>query len=259
MASVASVTVHYESLDRVGVIRLDRPEARNAINGEMATAIESAIDSLEADDSVWTGILCANGPAFCAGADLKAIAAGGANLATERGGFAGLVDRNREKPLIAAVEGPAVAGGTEIVLACDLIVASATAHFGIPEVKRSLIAAAGGLFRLPQVLPPKVAMELALTGGDLSAGEAHRHGMVNRLTEPGKAFEVALQMAAEINANAPLAVRASRRSILATRHLSDPEANAVVMEESQGVWRTEDFAEGPIAFVEKRTPVWKGR
>ncbi len=251
--------VEYELLERVGLIRLNRPEARNAINGSMAAAIEAAVDRFEEDDEAWVGVICANGPAFCAGADLKAIAAGETDLATERGGFAGVVDRTRSKPLIAAVEGPAVAGGTEIILACDLVVASTGAHFGIPEVKRSLIAAAGGLLRLPRVLPPSIAMELALTGADLSATEAHRHGMVNRLVEPGSALEKALELAAEINGNAPLAVRASRRSILATRLLPDEEANTVVMEESRAVWRSEDFQEGPLAFIEKRPPVWKGR
>lgn len=251
--------VEYERLERAGLIRLNRPEARNAINGAMAVAIEVAVDRLEEDDEAWLGIICANGSAFCAGADLKAIAAGETDLATERGGFAGVVDRVRDKPLIAAVEGPAVAGGTEIVLACDLVVASTEAHFGIPEVKRSLIAAAGGLVRLPRALPPGIAMELALTGSDLSATEAHRHGMVNRLVEPGRALDAALELAAEINANAPLAVRASRRSILATRLLPDDEANTVVREESRAVWQTEDFQEGPRAFVEKRPPAWKGR
>ncbi len=251
--------VEYEVLERVGLIRLNRPEARNAINGAMAKAIEAAIDQLEHDDEAWVGVLCANGSAFCAGADLKVIAAGLADLATERGGFAGLVNRSRNKPLIAAVEGPALAGGTEIVLACDLVVASTGARFGIPEVKRSLIAAAGGLFRLPRVLPPRVAMELALTGADLSATDAHHHGMVNRLVEPGRALEGALELAAEINANAPLAVRASRRSILPTSLLPDDEAKAVVAEESRAVWHSEDFNEGPSAFIEKRPPVWKGR
>ena len=259
VASVAGVIVEYESIDRVGFIRMNRPDARNAINSEMAEAIETAVDQLEQDDQAWVGLLCSNGPAFCAGADLKAIASGSANLTTSKGGFAGLVDRERSKPLIAVVDGPAVAGGTEIVLACDLVVASTAAHFGIPEVKRSLIAAAGGLFRLPYFLPPTVAMELALTGRDLSAEDAHRYGMVNRLTEPGRALEVALDLAAEINANAPLAVRSSRRSILATRFLSDKEANTVVTSESQAVWRSEDFLEGPRAFIEKRNPVWKGR
>ncbi len=251
--------VEYEVRGRVGIITLNRPEARNAVNSELAEALEAAVDRLEDDDEVWAGILCGSGPAFCAGADLKAIAGGSARLTTDRGGFAGLVDRERTKPLIAAVEGPAVAGGTEIVLACDLVVASESAHFGIPEVKRSLIAAAGGLIRLPRSLPRNVAMELALTGRDLDATSAHAFGLVNRLTPPGGALEEALALAGEINANAPLAVRASRRAVLATRLMPDEEAAALVHEESAAVWRTDDFREGPRAFIEKRPPVWSGR
>ena len=173
--------VEYETRDRTALIGLNRPEARNAINSEMAEAIEGAIDRLEADDAMWAGVLYSTGPVFCAGADLKAIAGGASDLGTERGGFAGIVRRDRNKPLIAALEGPAVAGGTEIVLSCDLVVAAVTARFGLPEVKRSLIAAAGGLYRLPRALPRNVAMELTLTGGDLDAATAHRHGLVNRL------------------------------------------------------------------------------
>ena len=251
--------VEYEVLERVGLIRLNRPEARNAINGAMAKAIEAAIDQLEHDDEAWVGVLCANGSAFCAGADLKVIAAGLADLGTERGGFAGLVNRSRNKPLIAAVEGPALAGGTEIVLACDLVVASTGARFGIPEVKRSLIAAAGGLFRLPRVLPPRVAMELALTGADLSATDAHHHGMVNRLVEPGTVVEAALALADHVNANAPLAVRATRRAIIASTLLDDGEAFRLGGRLSAEIFATEDFAEGPRAFIEKRPPEWQGR
>jgi len=251
--------VEYETRDRTALIGLNRPEARNAINSEMAEAIEGAIDRLEADDAMWAGVLYSTGPVFCAGADLKAIAGGASDLGTERGGFAGIVRRDRHKPLIAALEGPAVAGGTEIVLSCDLVVAAVTARFGLPEVKRSLIAAAGGLYRLPRALPRNVAMELALTGGDLDAATAHRHGLVNRLVEPGQALEAAMDLAAEINQNAPLAVRASRRAILATQLLDDDEAERLVRRESRLVWRSDDFREGPRAFVEKRPPVWQGR
>ena len=167
------MTVDFEVRDRIAIITLNRPEARNAVSQQLAEDLEAAIDRLEADEDLWIGILCGNGPAFCAGADLKAIASGEARLTTRRGGFAGLVRRTRTKPLIAAVEGPAVAGGTEIVLSCDLVVASTTARFGLPEVKRSLVANAGGLFRLPRALPRNVAMELALTGdgGFIGVGE----------------------------------------------------------------------------------------
>mgnify|MGYP006122306369 FL=1 len=253
------MTVNFEVRDRIAIITLNRPEARNAVSQQLAEDLEAAIDRLEADDALWIGILCGNGPAFCAGADLKAIASGEARLTTERGGFAGLVRRVRTKPLIAAVEGPAVAGGTEIVLSCDLVVASTTARFGLPEVKRSLVANAGGLFRLPRALPTNVAMEMALTGDDLDAEAAHRHGLVNRLVQPGHALATAVELAEAVNANAPLAVRASRRVVLAARLLEDDEAFEVAANATREVFRTEDFREGPRAFVEKRSPVWTGR
>ena len=253
------MTVDFEIRDRIAIITLNRPEARNAVSQQLAEDLESAIDRLEADEALWIGILCGNGPAFCAGADLKAIASGEARLTTKRGGFAGLVRRVRTKPLIAAVEGPAVAGGTEIVLSCDLVVASTTARFGLPEVKRSLVANAGGLFRLPRALPVNVAMEMALTGDDLDAEAAHRHGLVNRLVQPGHALATALELAEAVNANAPLAVRASRRVVLAARLLEDDEAFEVAANATREVFRTEDFREGPRAFVEKRSPIWTGR
>jgi enoyl-CoA hydratase len=253
------MTVNFEIRDRIAIITLNRPEARNAVSQQLAEDLEVAIDRLEADDALWIGILCGNGPAFCAGADLKAIASGEARLTTERGGFAGLVRRVRTKPLIAAVEGPAVAGGTEIVLSCDLVVASTTARFGLPEVKRSLVANAGGLFRLPRALPINVAMEMALTGDDLDAEAAHRHGLVNRLVQPGHALATAVELAEAVNANAPLAVRASRRVVLAARLLEDDEAFEVAANATREVFRTEDFREGPRAFVEKRSPIWTGR
>ena len=253
------MTVNFEIRDRIAIITLNRPEARNAVSQQLAEDLEAAIDRLEADDALWIGILCGNGPAFCAGADLKAIASGEARLTTKRGGFAGLVRRVRTKPLIAAVEGPAVAGGTEIVLSCDLVVASTTARFGLPEVKRSLVANAGGLFRLPRALPINVAMEMALTGDDLNAEAAHRHGLVNRLVQPGQALATAVELAEAVNANAPLAVRASRRVVLAARLLEDDEAFEVAADATREVFRTEDFREGPRAFVEKRSPIWTGR
>jgi len=253
------MTVNFEVRDRIAIITLNRPEARNAVSQQLAEDLEAAIDRLEADDALWIGILCGNGPAFCAGADLKAVASGEARLTTKRGGFAGLVRRVRTKPLIAAVEGPAVAGGTEIVLSCDLVVASTTARFGLPEVKRSLVANAGGLFRLPRALPTNVAMEMALTGDDLDAEAAHRHGLVNRLVQPGHALATAVELAEAVNANAPLAVRASRRVVLAARLLEDDEAFEVAANATREVFRTEDFREGPRAFVEKRSPIWTGR
>lgn len=254
--------VNYEQRGHVAVLTINRPEARNAVNGDVASGIEEGIDRLEADDETWVGVLAGEGTVFSAGADLKAIAAGqAAGLATERGGFAGLVRRQRAKPLIAAVDGRALAGGCEMALACDLIVASTAAEFGVPEVKRSLVAAGGGLIRLPQVLPAKVAMELALTGDPISADRAYALGMVNALVEPGQAVEAAVALAERICANAPLAVRESRRVVL--RALSDPTAEEalwqITNEAFANVARSEDFKEGPMAFIEKRAPQWKGR
>lgn len=252
--------IKFEVVGHVAVISLDRVEARNAINGAMARAIEAAIDRLEDDDDLWVGILTHEGPVFCAGADLKEIAAGNVgSLATKRGGFAGIVVRERTKPLIAAVDGHAVAGGTEIALACDLRVASTESKFGIPEVKRSLVAAAGGLVRLPRVLPPAIAMELAVTGDTLDAPRAHHFGMINELCEPGRAVDTAKALAARITANAPLAVRASRRLILDAPGQTDREGMRAAGAAMTDLSHTDDYAEGPRAFIEKREPVWKGR
>jgi len=209
---------------------------------------------------VWIGVLTGAGPVFSAGADLKVVAAGQfAEMITERGGFAGIVSRERSKPIIAAVDGRALAGGCEIVLACDLVVASTEAQFGIPEVKRSLVAAAGGLARLPRKLPWNVAMELAMTGDPIDAERAHQFGMVNRLCEPGQAVEAAMELADQINANAPLAVRASRKLVLASLEHTDTEIIELSGSEMASLAGTEDFAEGPMAFIEKRDPAWKGR
>src|SRR3954470_1426635 len=203
--------VDYLLQGRVGVLTLNRPEARNAVNGDVSSGMEAALDQLEENDEAWVGGLTHVGPVFSAGADLKAITAGkAADLQTKRGGFAGLVQRQRTKPLIAAVEGPALAGGCEIALACDLIVASKQARFGVPEVKRSLVAAAGALFRLPRALPRNVALEMLMTGDPISAERAHHFGLVNEMVEPGQALSGALALADRIGANAPLAVRESR-------------------------------------------------
>lgn len=252
--------IRFDVDDHVAVISLDRVDARNAINGAMAEAIEGAIDRLEDDDDLWVGILTHEGPVFSAGADLKEIAAGnGGSLATKRGGFAGIVARERTKPLIAAVDGHAVAGGTEIALACDLRVASHPSKFGIPEVKRSLVAAAGGLVRLPRVLPPAIAMELAVTGDTIDATRAHHFGMINEICEPGAAVETAMTLAARITANAPLAVRESRRLILDAPGQTDREGMKAAGRAMMELSTTDDYAEGPRAFIEKRPPNWTGR
>jgi enoyl-CoA hydratase len=252
--------VEYEQQGRTAIITLDRPQARNAINAEVATGIEEAVDRLEADDEVWTGVLSHTGPAFSAGADLKVIAAGqGGSLSTERGGFGGLTRRERTKPLIAAVDGPALAGGCELVLACDLTVASTSASFGLPEVKRSLLALAGGLFRLPRALPLAVAQQVVLTGDPIDAERAWQLGMVNELCEPGQARAAAMALAERINANAPIAVRLSRRVVLGSLARDDDEGWRLSRDAFRELAATEDFHEGPRAFVEKHPPAWRGR
>ena len=178
---------------------------------------------------------------------------------TDRGGFAGIVQRERIKPLIAAVNGDAMAGGFEIALACDLILASSSARFGLPEVKRALIAGAGGLFRLPRLVGQKVAMEMILTGDPISAEKAAEFGLVNRLVEPGKAVETALELAAQINVNAPLAVRASKHLAIETPSMEDRDAIKMASLSMRDLASTEDYKEGPLAFIEKRAPNWQGR
>jgi enoyl-CoA hydratase len=246
--------------DHCAVITIERPEARNAVSPEVARGIEAAIDAAEADGGVRVLVLTGSPPVFSAGADLKAIQAGrGDELSTERGGFAGVTRRERSKPLIAAVEGAALAGGTEIVLACDLVVAARDARFGLPEVKRGLVAAAGGLFRLGRRIPLNLALECALTGDPIDAGVAHQHGLVNQLCEPGEALDAALALAGRITANAPLAVRESRAIVLDCTGAEDEEGWRRTLESRELVAASDDVREGVAAFIEKRAPVWTGR
>jgi enoyl-CoA hydratase len=259
-----SEMVTYEVRGQVALITLNRPDARNAVNDELAQAMEAAIDRLESETDVWVGVLTANTqghskPVFCAGADLKALNAGGQTLGTKRGGFAGFVYRERSKPIIAAVDGLATAGGCEIVLAADMVVATTQSSFGLAEVKRNLIAGAGGLFRLPRAIGQAVAMEVILTGEPLSAERAFQLGLVNRLVEPGTAVQEAIVLAEKIATSAPLAVAASRRVVLASAYATDEELKDLTDKEFAPILQSEDTKEGLMAFIEKRAPQWKGR
>jgi len=252
--------IEFEARGRVALITINRPEARNAINGAVAAGLQAAVERLDADPELWIGVIAGTGPVFSAGADLKEIAAGRvATLSTALGGFAGITRLPRRKPLIAAVDGPALAGGCEIVCTCDMVVASRSASFGIPEVKRSLVAGAGGLFRLPRVIPRNVAMELALTGDPIPAQRAYDLGLVNRLCEPGSAVSAAVALAERICTNAPIAVQLSRAIVLDGMLADDDQAWAMTDAATREVMTTEDFGEGPKAFIEKREPVWVGR
>jgi enoyl-CoA hydratase/carnithine racemase len=240
------------------VVTIDRPEARNAVNGAVANGIAEALDRLDESDDLRVGIVTGAGGTFCSGMDLKAFVTGERPWAGDRG-FAGITQRAARKPLIAAVEGYALAGGFEIALSCDLIVAARDARFGIPEVKRGLVAAAGGLFRLPQRIPYHLAMELALTGDPVGAERAAQMGIVNRLTEPGEALAAARALAGQIVRNAPLALAASKSIVQRAREWTEAEAWDKQGEIAGGVFGSEDAQEGAKAFAEKREPVWQGR
>jgi enoyl-CoA hydratase len=247
-----------ERRGRVLLITINRPDQRNAVNAAVAEGIAAALDELDGDADLSLGILTGAGKGFCAGMDLKAFVAGERPYAGDRG-FAGITQRASVKPLIAAIEGFAVAGGLEVALACDLIVAARGAKLGIPEVKRSLVAAGGALLRLPRVLPRGVAMELALTGEPIGAERGYELGMVNRVAEPGEAVPVAFELAETIAANGPLALAATKRILVEAVQWPDFEFFARQGEIVEPVMRSEDAREGATAFAEKRAPIWRGR
>jgi enoyl-CoA hydratase len=251
-------TVLTEFADGVAVITINRPEARNAVDLETTKALAAAIDELESRPELLVGILTGAGGTFCSGMDLKAFARGEKPALPGRG-FAGITERLPEKPLIAAVEGWAVAGGCELALAADLVVASRAAVFSLPEVKRGLIAVGGGLLRVAKALPYHLAMRLVLTGDPLPAVQAHAYGLVNELTEPGGALEGARALAARITANAPFAVRASKRILSSSVDYTDEAAFAAQREVWAAVAASADAQEGARAFAEKRPPVWRDR
>ena len=236
------------------MITLNRPKARNAIDSELGQALVAAISDLDADDGVSVGVLTGAGGGFSAGMDLKAFASGGMPK-----GFQQFLQQGSQKPLIAAVEGFALAGGLEIALTCDLVVAAKDVKLGIPEVKRGLFAGGGGLFRLPARVPYGLAMELALTGEPISAERAAACDLVARLAEPGAALDAALELAEQIGRNAPLAVAASKQVIRATWGMAEDAAWAAQGPFAGKVFASEDAREGALAFAEKREPAWKGR
>jgi enoyl-CoA hydratase len=247
-----------ERRDGVLLITLNRPDARNAVNGALAQGIADALDELDADDELRIGVLTGAGKGFSSGMDLKAFVKGERPYVDDRG-FAGITMRASDKPLIAAIEGFAVAGGFEIALSCDLIVAARGAKLGIPEAKRSLVAAAGALIRLPKRIPYHLAMELALTGDPILAERGAELGLVNRLTDPGGAVDGALELAAAIAKNGPLALTASKKIIGASLDWTEEEAWQKQGEIAGPVMGSEDAQEGARAFAEKREPRWVGR
>ena len=244
----------------VALVTINRPEARNAVNGAVAAGLEAAVERVEADPEIWAAVLTGAGPhAFCAGADLKEVSAGrSATLATEKGGFAGFVRAKRSKLWIAAAQGHALAGGLELLLACDLAVVAETATLGLPEVKRSLVAA-GGVFRLPRALPKAIALQMIATGEPIPAARAAHFGLVNEVVPAAEVRSSALALARKVRANAPIAVR---ESLAIARRAADLDQDALwelSRAAGQRIRQTEDFREGPRAFVEKRPPRWAGR
>jgi enoyl-CoA hydratase len=255
-AGTGEPEVLVEQRDRILIITINRPKAKNAVNAAVARGLADAVDRLDEDQGLSVGILTGAGGSFCAGMDLKAFARGEVPIVEGRG--MGFTERPPVKPLIAAVEGYALAGGTELALATDLIVAAKDAAFGIPEVKRGLVAGGGGLLRLPERIPPAIAMELALTGENFTAERAHALGMVNVLAEPGGALDAAIELAERITANGPLAVAATKQIIVESRGWSPKtrfaEQNKILMP----VFSSNDAKEGAIAFAEKRPARWTG-
>jgi enoyl-CoA hydratase len=247
-----------ERRGHIFIITINRPEARNAFDGPTSLAMERAIDGFEDDPELRVGIITGAGGVFSAGADLKAAARGARRPAPKRGGF-GIMGMPPKKPIIAAVEGHAVAGGLELCLCCDLIVAARDAKMGVPESRHNLVAIGGALFRLPRRMPYHVVMELAITAETPTAEYFQRYGLVNRIAESGHALDVALELAEKVMVNGPLAVMASKRILQESYRWSDEEAWSKQMEYAGPVTRSEDFKEGLKAFAEKRRPVWKGR
>ncbi len=242
----------------IQIMTLNRPEARNAVTLEMAEAMAAALDALDANPDVSVGIINGAGGTFCAGMDLKGFLQGKRPSLPGRG-FCGITMKPPRKPIIAAVEGYALAGGFEVVLACDLIVASREARFGLPEVKRGLAAAGGGLLRLTRRMPYHIAMECILTGDMLSAERAHQNGLINRMTEPGAALDAAIELAQAVAANGPLSLVASKQVVTESVDWSREEMFDRQAAITNPVFASQDAREGAAAFAEKRKPVWKAQ
>jgi enoyl-CoA hydratase/carnithine racemase len=262
MTAPAEDIVLFELLTpHIALVTLNRPAKRNAISPEVAIAMDAIVKKIENDSNIRVAILTSSEPnVFCAGADLAAVAEGrGAGMETPGGGFGGFVYAQRMTPWIAAVEGLALAGGFEMCLACDMIVASQNARFGLPEVKRGMMAGAGGLPRIAQLLPRTIAAELIATGEPMEAQLAFQHGLINRIVAPGQALRTAQNLAKTIAVNAPLAVQQSLAAMRASIGQSDGTARDIVSDRNAMLRRTDDFKEGPRAFLEKREPVWTGR
>lgn len=250
--------VEFEVRDGIAVVTLNRPQARNAVNGALAAALADITEALDARSDVCVAVLTGACGNFCSGMDLKAFL-NKEDVKPRGRGFAGMIRATIDKPLIAAIEGYALAGGFEIALACDLIVASAGARFGLPEVKRGLVANAGGLVRLPSQIPYRIAMELVLTGATVGVDRLAALGLVNRVVRDGQALAAALELAAEISANGPLAVSTSKRVVRDSRDWPGSEAFDRQDTYTAAVFRSDDAREGARAFAEKRRPQWSGR
>jgi enoyl-CoA hydratase/carnithine racemase len=252
--------VERERRGNVEILTINRPEARNAINGDVTAAMAEALDEAERDDSCWVVVVTGAGDkSFSAGMDLKAFASGQGAGIIDANGFASITRRSFPKPLIAAVNGTALAGGCEIMLSCDLVVAAEHAVFGIPEAKRGLIAGAGGLLRLPKRIPRAVALELALTGEPIDATRAYQIGLVNRVVPAAKLMEEAIGLAELVAENAPLAVRCSKRVMLESADLTEKEAWDLNDSTFSEIFTSADAMEGAVAFAEKRKPNWQGK
>lgn len=251
--------VKSEIIGRVLVITINRPEARNALTYDTSFALAAALNQLDANDDLTVGILTGQGNTFCSGMDLKEFAKTQRRAVVPGRGLGGLCEAPPQKPLIAAIEGYALAGGCELALACDLIVAAENAQFGLPEVKRGLVPGSGGMLRLPQRLPYHVAMEILLTGDMIPSTRAHQLGLVNQLTEPGKALEAALKLAEKIAANGPLAVRTVKQVVVQSQDWRQEDMFALQQPRMAHIFVSEDAKEGATAFAEKRAPVWKGK